>query len=104
LWVLFVAVDGLAFIAHGERAVLWLGPMVIATLGVIAIARFGLLTTIAFQAFFNLSFHYVMTPNWSSRYAQNMFITLALAVAVALYGFYVSLAGQPLFRNALLPD
>ena len=104
MWVLFVAIDGLAFIAHGERAVLWLGPVVIATLGIIAIARFGLLTTIAFQAFFNMTFHYVMTPNWSSWYAQNMFITLAVVVALALYSFYVSLAGQPLFRNALLHD
>ncbi|HKQ08041.1 MAG TPA: serine/threonine-protein kinase [Blastocatellia bacterium] len=103
LWTLIATVNGLAFIAPSPLA-LWVVPPVIATLIVVAVARFGLLTTIAFQFFFNLSFHYVVTTNWSSWYAQGMYITLGLAVAVAVYSFYVALAGQPLFRTAVLQE
>jgi len=103
LWALAATVEGLAFVVPSPL-ILWVVPPLIATLHLIAVARFGLLTTIAFQFFFNLSFHYVVTTNWSSWYAQGMYITLGLAVAVAVYSFYVALAGQPLFRSAVLQE
>ncbi|HJQ24698.1 MAG TPA: serine/threonine-protein kinase [Blastocatellia bacterium] len=102
LWALVAAVDGLAFV--GPSLLMWAAPLAIATMIVIAVARFGLLTMMAFQFFFNLSFHYVVTTNWSSWYAESMYITLGLVVAVALYSFYVALAGQPLLRGAMLQD
>ncbi len=103
LWALVAALDGLAFVGPSPL-LMWAGPLAIATMIVVAVARFGLLTMIAFQFFFNLSFHYVVTTNWSSWYAESMYITLGLAVAVALYSFYVALAGQPLLRGAILQD
>jgi hypothetical protein len=103
LWLLFVTVELLAFAAAGPLT-LWVGPIAIATLGVVAIARFGLLTTISFQFFFDLSFHYALTPTLSSWYAQTTFIILPLLIALALYSFYTSLAGQPLFRGSVLSD
>jgi hypothetical protein len=103
LWLIFITVEILAFGNPGV-ALSWIPPIIIATLGVVAVARFGLLTTIASQFFFNLSFHYAITPNLSAWYAQTTFIVLPILIAVALYSFYTSLGGQPLFRGNILQD
>ncbi|HVG20907.1 MAG TPA: serine/threonine-protein kinase, partial [Blastocatellia bacterium] len=103
LWLMFLTVEVLAFVAPAPP-VLWITPIVIATLAVVATARFGLLTTISFQVFFDLSFHYPITPNLSAWYAQATFMILPLLIAVAVYSFYTSLAGQPLFRGGILQD
>ncbi len=42
-----------------------------------------------------------MTLDPSQWYAGYSFFALAVMVALMLYGFYISLAGQPLFRDEL---
>jgi tRNA A-37 threonylcarbamoyl transferase component Bud32 len=103
LWLVFASVEILAFASSGPL-VLILGPLIITTLGVFAIARFGMLTTLAFQGFFDLSFHFALTPNLSSWYTQPTFIIVPLFIAIILYSFYISLAGQPVLRNLNLHD
>lgn len=103
LWVIFATVEVLAFAMPGPLT-LWITPLIIATIAVVAVARFGLLTTISFQFFFDLSFHYTMTPDLSAWYAQTTFIILPILITVALYSFYTSLGGQPLFRNAIIQN
>jgi hypothetical protein len=103
LWLLFATVELLAFAIPGP-VTYWISPLMIATIAVVAIARFGVLTTLAFQFFFDLSFHYAITPNLSSWPAQSTLIVLPIMIAVALYSFYTSLAGQPLFRGEVLRD
>jgi hypothetical protein len=103
LWLISVTIELLAFAIPGPLT-LWIGPIIISTLIVVAIARFGLLTTISFQLFFDLSFHYALTPNFSSWHAQTTFIILPILIALAVYSFYTSLAGQPLVRGGILQD
>ena len=45
-----------------------------------------------------------MTTELTAWYAINFTIALAILVAVVAYGFYTSLAGQPLFSGKLLQD
>lgn len=103
LWLIFAAVEILAFAVPGPLT-LWISPLIISTLGVIAVARFGLLTTLSFQFFFDLSFHYALTPDLSAWHAQATFVIIPIIIAAGIYSFYTSLAGQPLFRNVILQD
>ncbi len=103
LWLIFLTVEILAF-ASPSAVMTWVTPIVIATMAIMAVARFGLLTTIAFQFFFDLSFHYPMTPNFSAWYAETTFVILPILIAVAIYSFYTSLGGQPLVRSGILQD
>ena len=103
VWLMLAAVGILAFAIPGPL-ILWIGPIIIATLGVLAVARFGLLTTLSFQLFFDLSFHYAITPNLSAWYAQTTLLIVPILIALAVYSFYTSLGGQPLFRGGILQD
>ncbi|HST19977.1 MAG TPA: serine/threonine-protein kinase [Blastocatellia bacterium] len=103
MWLLFATVEVLAFAIPGPF-IFWVGPLLNATLAVVAAARFGLLTTLSFQFFFDLSFHYAITPNLSSWHAQTTFIVLPILITVALYSFYTSLAGQSVFQGEVIRD
>jgi hypothetical protein len=103
MWLLILTVEILSFVIPGPFT-LWVGAILIATLAVVAASRFGLLTTMSFQFFFDLSFHYAITPHLSGWRAQTTFIVLPILIAVALFSFYTSLAGQPLFRGEVLRD
>jgi serine/threonine-protein kinase len=82
-----------------------------AVFGVIAAAimlfvllRFGMLALV-FTEFFLLFFSfYPVTTDLGAWYAGPAVFAAALGVALILYGFRVSLAGQPLFRGSLLND
>ena len=58
----------------------------------------------AHQFFFFLALMYPMTTDFSVWYAPSMVFALALAVGIAVYGFYISLGGQSLFGNRLLQE
>jgi hypothetical protein len=103
LWLLIATVEILAFGQSGSLLGV-MGPVVIATVLAVAAVRFGLLTTIACQFFFDLSFHYALTPDLSAWHAQPMFIVLPILITVAVYSFYTSLGGQRLFSANLLRE
>jgi predicted Ser/Thr protein kinase len=63
--------------------------------------RFGLLASAATVAVGNVLALSVTAP-LSAWYAYTMWIALAAVAALALFAFYTSLAGRPLFREALL--
>jgi hypothetical protein len=103
IWLIQVAIMGFAF-ANSSYWPSWLGVFAIATLYTIASTRFGLLTVISLQLFFNLSFHYPITGDFSSWNSGATVFVLIIVIGLAVYGFYTSLAGQPLFRGQLLHD
>jgi serine/threonine-protein kinase len=103
LWLIFATLEILAFAIPGPLT-LWIGPIIIATLVVLAVARFGLLTTLSFQLFFDLTFHYPITPDLSAWYAQSTLFILPILIGLAIYSFYTSLGGQPVFRGRILQD
>jgi hypothetical protein len=49
-----------------------------------------------------LIIHLPLTPRPASWYAGAMVLSLAFIVAPALYGFWTSQAGRPLFRDEIL--
>ncbi len=69
-----------------------------------ALRRFGLLTLMFMQFFINAFFLFPVTTDLSAWYAGGSFVTLAVSIALAAYGFHTSLAGQPLFRGSLVED
>jgi serine/threonine-protein kinase len=81
-----------------------IGILIIATAVTIAVVRFGLLAAIAMQLFFGLSFSYPLTSDFSIWYSSNSIFALTLILIIAGYGFYVSLGGQPFFRNSFLQE
>ncbi|HWO00399.1 MAG TPA: serine/threonine-protein kinase [Blastocatellia bacterium] len=78
--------------------------MVIAALLVIAVFRFGLLTAMVWQFVFVLSCFYPLTTDLSVWYAHRSIFALAMLVALASYGTYVSLGGQRVFQGRLLEE
>jgi hypothetical protein len=65
--------------------------------------RYGLLALISAIFFLHLHIFYPVTSDFSAWYAADFVLALLIALALAGFGFYTSLAGQPLFR-ATLPD
>ncbi len=103
LWLLIITVELLAF-AQSLALPVVMGLVVIATVLVVAVVRFGLLTTIASQFFFDLTFHFALTPDLSAWHAQTTFIIVPILIALAVYSFYTSLGGQTLFSANLLRE
>lgn len=75
-----------------------------AAIAVFVLARFGLLAIIATLFYFYFWVDFPFTTEVSAWYATNFLIAGALCVGLAVYGFYTSLAGQPLFGGRLLQD
>ena len=71
---------------------------------VFALKRYGLLVAISAIFFSHLFVFYPMTTELTAWYAADFTIALVICVGLAVYGFYTSLAGQPLFGGKLLQD
>jgi hypothetical protein len=103
LWAVYFSFFGLSF-ASSEHWTTWLWVVAIATLMVVCISRFGLLAMVSSQVFFHLTFFNVLTANVSSWYFGNTIFAAVVLLGLAIYGFYTSLAGQPLLKGKLLVD
>ncbi len=90
-------------LTHETRAGVLLAS-VAAFLVVWALYRYGLLSLISAIFFLHLTIFFPITSDFTAWYAGDFVLVLALSVAVAVYGFYTSLAGQSLFRTGLLDD
>jgi serine/threonine-protein kinase len=103
MFLITLAIEVSAFAASGPP-LFWVVSVFISLTLVTVVARFGLLATMAHQLFFFLAMFYPMTTDFSAWYAPSMVFALALAVGIAVYGFYASLGGQSPFGNRLLQD
>jgi hypothetical protein len=75
-----------------------------AFLTVFVLYRYGLLASVSAFFFTHLWVFYPMTTELTAWYATDFLIALIICVALAVYAFYLSLAGQPLFAAKLLED
>jgi serine/threonine-protein kinase len=66
--------------------------------------RYGLLALISAIFFLHLTIFYPVTSDLSAWYAADFVLALIICLALVGFGFYTSLAGQPLFRNSLFSD
>ena len=101
MWLTIFAIQALFF---ADSWYMLVSNVLIATLLVVTTARFGLLAAMSWQFFFFLSFSWPLTTNFSLWYSSAAIFALAILVGLALYGFYTSLAGQPLFREGILKE
>jgi hypothetical protein len=71
---------------------------------VLVLYRFGLLAMISALLVCHLWAFFPITTEFTAWYATDFTIGLAICVALAVLGFYTSLAGQSLFGGKLLQD
>jgi hypothetical protein len=74
------------------------------TIILFVLLRFGLLALVSCFLFLLLFLNYPITSDFSAWYIEATVFVLAVSIGLAIYGFYISLAGQPLFRGKLLED
>ncbi|HKS07976.1 MAG TPA: serine/threonine-protein kinase [Pyrinomonadaceae bacterium] len=85
-------VVGVPFSCLGAAMVVWL------------LYRYGLLALIVAIYFVHLMIFFPITSDFSAWYATDFLLALLIALSLAGFGFYTSLAGEPLFRAARLDD
>ena len=66
--------------------------------------RYGLLALITALFYFHLLIFFPITSDFSAWYAGDYVLAIIICLGIAVFGFYTSLAGQPLFRGALPDD
>jgi Protein kinase domain len=93
LFLIAVAIEVSAFAFGGPR-LFWIASILVAGSITIVVARFGLLATMVAQLFFFFSVTYPLTTNFSIWYATSTIFALAIALGLAIYGFYISLGGK----------
>ena len=71
---------------------------------IVVLYRFGLLALIVALFFLHLNIFYPLTSDFSAWYAADFVLALIICLGLVIFGFYTSLAGQPLFRGALPDD
>lgn len=101
LWFLATVMNSLIGRVHVKMTFL---PALAAFLIVFVIYRYGLLAAVSAMFFFHLSIFYPMTTELTAWYATDFVIALVICLALAVYGFYISLAGQPLVAGKLLDE
>jgi len=101
LWLLLTVVTALL----GRTAVEMIFFNALAAFFVLFVLyRYGLLATVSTLFFAHLWVFYSVTTEITAWYATDFLIALAICVALVAFGFYISLAGRPLFAQKLLED
>ena len=80
------------------------GTMIFFALAVFVLIRFGLLTLVANFIVYYILQNFPLTTQGSAWYAGISLAGILLIAALALYGFYTSLGGQPVFGGAVLEE
>lgn len=75
-----------------------------AFLTILVLYRYGLLALISTVFFIHLLIFFPITSDLSAWYAADFVLALIVSLALVVFGFYTSLAGEPLFRGALTDD
>jgi serine/threonine-protein kinase len=101
LWILLAIVNTLVGQTHMQMILL---TALSSFLVVFVLYRYGLLAAVSAIFFAHLWVFFPMTTELTAWYATDFVIALAMCLALAVYSFYISLAGQPLFAGRLLED
>ncbi|HEY6187480.1 MAG TPA: serine/threonine-protein kinase [Pyrinomonadaceae bacterium] len=101
-WLLYFG--SLALATSDKPAVSLIFVLTSSLIYVTCMCRYGLLASIAGLFFFHAWVFLPITTELSAWYAGDYVVALVIYIALAFYGFYTSLAGQPLFRGGFLQD
>jgi hypothetical protein len=102
-WLLLATVFTL-MAGGGSSLVSWPFHIGVATLFVIAATRFGPIALISTLIFIHLRVFFPITTELTAWYAGDLVLDLIFLLALAFFGFYTSLAGQPVFSGGLLKE
>ena len=101
LWLLITALS--ALVTQSNLMMIPLAAL-FALIFVFVLYRYGLLA-LAFALFVSHLFvFFPMTSDFTAWYATDFIISLVICIALAVYGFYISLGGQPVFKSGLLQE
>jgi Protein kinase domain len=100
-WLIIVAFQGLV---SSNLTTGLIAAAIGSTIFLFILVRFGLLASIFAEFFILLGVLYPLTSDFSAWYSGVTLFALAIGLGLAIYGFYISLAGQPLFRGGLLQE
>jgi len=78
--------------------------LITTSLNVFLLIRFGLLAVVAAEVFNNFLGSFPLTTQGSVWYASMSLAGILLMAAMALYAFYTSLGGRPVFGGAVLEE
>jgi hypothetical protein len=82
----------------------WVGALIFSSLAVFVMIHFGLLALVANFMFYNILQNFPLTTQGSAWYAGISLTGILLMAVIALYGFYTSLGGRPVFGGAVLEE
>lgn len=99
-WMMFTF--GAAKLFEVQQVTSWLVVGVVVGAYILVLARFGLLAAMVFQFYNFLLLNCPITSDLFTWYAGGTVLALLVAAGVALYGFYISLAGQSLLNIRIL--
>jgi hypothetical protein len=100
-WLVVVGFEGLA---SDNLTTGLIAAAINSAIFLLLLVRFGLLATIFAEFFLLLGVLYPLTSDFSAWYSGVTIFALAIGLSFAIYGFFTSLGGQPLFRSSLLQD
>ena len=88
----------------GGTAYTWIGAAIgVATLTFV-LYRYGLLAAMVAIFYLHLYIFFPVTTRFTAWHAPGFVVALVLLIAVTLYAFRISVAGQPVFSGALLQE
>jgi hypothetical protein len=102
VWVLLLSVFASAFSEFNLPAVV--GILIFSSLAVFMMIRFGLLALVTNFVVYNILQAYPLATHESAWYAGISLTAILMIAAIALYGFYTSLGGRPVFGGAVLEE
>ncbi|HEV2913190.1 MAG TPA: protein kinase [Pyrinomonadaceae bacterium] len=102
VWLLYFFALSLATGDHPSNRLIFVltGSLITIT----CLYRYGLLAFISAMFFFHAWVFLPITSDLTAWYAGDFVLALVIYTALALYAFYISLAGQKLFRGGFLQD
>jgi serine/threonine-protein kinase len=104
VWLMLFAFAVSGDIADGRPLSGMFWSVVMPTFMVLTAARFGVLAMMSGLVFYHLIVFYPITTELSAWYAGDFILCAVSLAALAIYGFYTSLAGQKIFEAKFLKD
>ncbi len=102
LWSFQFLVLGLTY--NYNPPITWIANMLIAVIMTVSLMRFGMLAFFAYLIFFRLAWLLPLTTDVSAFYFNATVFSAVVIIGLAFYGFYTSIAGQPVFQGKFLSE
>jgi serine/threonine-protein kinase len=104
VWLMLLAFSAIGDIAAGNPFSVLITPLLFSTVLTLTASRFGVLAVMSTIVAYHVMVFYPITAELSAWYATDFVLCAIFLLALAIYGFHTSLAGQPVFQGKLLAD